>query len=129
MANQGPGHVILGPLVTESLLPPFFASDRGDVDVFSTLEAMASHAEIYDLDGYEFFDSAGRPIVGTSEGFAVRLAPAEGAARPERLEQLLRSYFAKLPTSFAEFSAASNQARTLEELVELRKRLEGHPKT
>jgi hypothetical protein len=115
--------------VSASLTPPFVASDRGDIDVFPTLEAMASHTEVYDLDGYEFFDAAGRPIPATADGYSVRLTPDEqSVARPERLEELLRSYFARLPEPLAEFAAAALQAKTLHELVELRTRLEHRPR-
>ncbi|MDX6257642.1 MAG: hypothetical protein QOJ11_3976 [Frankiales bacterium] len=110
------------------LQPPFFSSDRGDIDVHDSVQAMASSVEVYDLEGSEFFDSQGRRLVATADGYAVQLAVGDGAAEPQRLDLLLRSYFRMLEQTRPSFSERAKSAQDLAELVALRTELDRLPR-
>ncbi len=115
--------------MNDRLAPPFFVSDQGDIGIFSTLEAMASNVEIYDVPGCEFFDAHGSEIRATAEGYVVRLSATDPpAANPDRLDALLRSYFSRLPGRLAGYAEAASNARNLDDLVKLRKKLEERPR-
>jgi hypothetical protein len=103
---------------------PFVVSDGGDLMAFNRLEDVESQIEVYDVGAYEFFDASGQRLVATLDGYRVHLHAARGAApEPERLEALLRSYFAGLAARrqrFAAYGSAADRAASLHELLELR---------
>jgi hypothetical protein len=111
----------------KELRPPFICSYDGDIDVYESVPAMAASVEAYDLNRTEFFDSHGRRLDATAAGYAVQLAAAAGPPEPERLEQLLRSYFRALERSRPMFTERAESARGLTELVVLRAELERLP--
>jgi hypothetical protein len=106
---------------------PFVVSDGGDLMVFHRLEDVESQIETYDAGGYEFFDANGQRLVAMLDGHRVQLhADRNAAPEPERLEAMLRSYFAGLAAReqrFARYASAADRTVSLRELVELRLRL------
>ena len=107
------------------LTPPYLLSEDGDVDVFPTLEAMSSYVEVYDLDRYEFFDSVGCCLTASADGYQVVIAPnPDGRADPDHLEDLLRTYFLRLSSTFKPYVERAQRAETLAELVKLRSQFE-----
>jgi hypothetical protein len=113
------------------LKSPFVVSDGGDLMAFRRLKDVESQIEAYDAGGYEFFDANGQRLVATLDGHRVQLHLARSPApEPERLEAMLRSYFAGLAARqqrFAAYASAADRAASLHELLELRLRLSNEP--
>jgi hypothetical protein len=113
-----------------SLTAPFLANDQGDVSIYESIEDMVAQFEPIDaLDGtQEFFDARGTAIqpVRVDEGW--RPTASIDGPQPERLERILRSYFARLPNDLAAFSARAVQATSLDELVQLKRELARMPR-
>ena len=112
----------------ETLVPPFIASDQGDVYVFNDLDAMYADIEAIDASTIELFDVAGRPIRVIVEGYTWHVDEHRlGDPTPDRLTDILRGYFSRLPDALAEFSARAVAAASLDELVQLRVELAAAP--
>jgi hypothetical protein len=114
------------------LTPPFVVREGGDLIAFDRLEDVESEIEAYDVGRLEFFDADGRPLVATVDGYRVHLhADPEATPEPERLEAMLRSYFAGLGVRqlrFADYASAANRATSLHELLQLRLKLSNEPR-
>lgn len=119
--RPSPIHIVVELVVTAAVKPRFLLVEPGDVGIFPTVEAMASYVESYDVAGYEFFDANGARLVSNVDGYKVNLVPdLQGAPEPSHLEDALRSYFTRLSPSSESYSTAATEARSLEDLVELR---------
>jgi hypothetical protein len=113
-------------MVMANLIPPFLANENGDVTIYRTLDDIAAHVEAVDVrnGAYDFYDSRGQVILASISADRVALATApQDFVHPERLESVLRRYFARLPRRFSEFSELASGAATLADLVSLRERL------
>lgn len=109
-------------------VPPFFVSDGGDLSSFDTSERLAAFVEIYDLRGLELLDSQGRPLRATVEGARMTIwEDPGGVVQPERLEQLLREYFRRLPARARGYSDRADRSQSLNELVLLFQEFERRP--
>lgn len=107
---------------------PFVANYRGDVIVFSDLETMHADIEALDASNVELFDAAGRPLRAVVEGYKWHVDEHwTGDPDPDRLIDLLRSYFSRLPDELAEFASRAVAAASLDELLQLRIELSGAP--
>ena len=104
------------------LSAPFLASNHGDVSIFKTMDDMVAMIEPVDaLDGgHEFFDARGAVLAALPSDARWRLMSSGAQPQPERLEDILRSYFAKLPEPFAAYIARAATRTSLSELIELR---------
>jgi hypothetical protein len=106
---------------------PFVATDGRDLMAFRRLKDVESQIEAYDAGRYEFFDANGQRLAATLDGHRVQLDLARKAApEPDRLETMLRSYFAGLAAReqrFEPYASAADRTVSLRELVELRLRL------
>ncbi len=110
------------------LQSPFVANDRGDVMAFDLLQTMYADIEAIDASKIEFFDATGRPLRAVLEGYTWHVdehRPGEPA--PERLAEILRDYFSRLPDELAEFSSRAEATSSLEELLQLRIELSAAP--
>ncbi len=114
------------------LTPPFVVREGGDLIAFDRLEDVEAGIEAYDVGRLEFFDADGRPLVATVDAYRVHLhADPEATPEPERLETMLRRYFAGLGTRrqrFAEYARAAERATSLQELLQLRLKLSNEPR-
>jgi hypothetical protein len=114
------------------LTPPFVVSEGGDLIAFDTLKHVESEIAAYDVESLEFFDATGRRLAATVEGYRVALgADVDAKPEPERLESMLRSYFAGLGAReqrFASYATAADRASSLHELLELRLKLSSEPR-
>ena len=99
----------------------FFVCHDGDVACFETRERLAAFVEVYDIDkGFEFFDAQAHPLTASRVGRGVLVHnDRDGVAAPERLSQLLSSYFQHLPEKYHAYSVRAAAAATLDELVSL----------
>lgn len=112
----------------DRLRSPFLANDRGDVYVYDTLEAMRADIEAIDASKIEFFDADGRPIRVIVEGYKWHIDEhSADPPAPDRLTDILRDYFARLPEELADFSARASAASSLDELLRLRIDLSDFP--
>lgn len=112
------------------LVAPFFANDNGDVSVFESVDKMIATIEPVDaLDGrHEFFDSLGTVLHPTADPERWHPTASSEEGRPQRLESILRSYFARLPERFADYSTRAARSTSLSELVRLRSELAREPR-
>ena len=93
------------------LTSPFVLREGDDLIAFDSLENLESAIEAYDVGKLEFFDANGRPLVATVDGYRVHLhADPEATLEPERLEAMLRSYFAGLGARQQRFARYTNAA-------------------
>lgn len=105
----------------EHLRPPFVANDRGDVVAFQDLATMYADIEAIDASKIELFDATGRPLRAVIEGYKWHIDEHHaGDPAPERLTDVLRDYFFRLPIELGEFSARAVRATSLEQLLQLR---------
>jgi len=110
------------------LKSPFVANDRGDVIAFDDLDTMCGDIEAIDASKMELFDATGRPLRAVVEGYKWHIDEHRvGDPEPDRLTDILRGYFARLPDQLAGFSARAVAASSLEELLQLRIELSGAP--
>lgn len=116
------------------LTPPFVVCEGGDLIAFDRLEDVESAIEAYGVreDTLEFFDATGGRLRATVDGYRIRLHRDPAVApEPERLEVMLRSYFAGLGARgqrFAGYASAADCATSLHELLELRLKLSNEPR-
>jgi hypothetical protein len=110
------------------LIPPFVASDRGDVYVYEDIGGMCAAIEAYDAPNMDLFDATGRPFRAVVDGYTWTVDQDQvGPPEPERLEAILRRYFARLPENFPDYAARAATASSLEDLIQLRKELAREP--
>lgn len=114
------------------LTSPFVLREGDDLIAFDSLENLESAIEAYDVGKLEFFDANGRPLVATVDGYRVHLhADPEATLEPERLEAMLRSYFAGLGARqqrFARYTNAAEHVTSLQALLQLRLKLSSEPR-
>jgi len=105
-----------------ALTAPFLASDDGDVSVYETIDKMVASIESIDAldESSEYFDSQGVVLIPQLDETRWHLTPSSSAPQPQRLETILRSYFARLPNRYAEYTARATSAASLSSLVDLR---------
>jgi hypothetical protein len=117
----------LEQVLMPQLTTPVFANENGDLSIYGSLDAMASYVEAIDVENgeYEFFDAAGWRLEATVSANQVTftLDPA-GLLEAERLEEILRGCFSRLPSRLQDFERRAAAARSLSELVVLREELE-----
>lgn len=109
--------------------PPFFVCQSGDIASLATTQHLAAFVEVYDIDkGFEFFDSQARPLAVSREGreVSVRSEP-EAIQATERMSELLRAYFQRLPEKYHGYVLRASGAETLDALVELFDEFEKRP--
>jgi hypothetical protein len=100
---------------------PLVANYGGDVFAFDDLEAMQADIEAFDASKIELFDATGRPLRAVVEGYKWHVDEYwTGDPDPDRLTDILRDYFSRLPAALAEFSARAVAATSLDDLLQLR---------
>ena len=116
------------------LKPPFVVSEGRDLMAFDRLDDVESHIEAYDVrkGTLEFFDANGQRLEATVDGYRVHVhLDRELKPEPERLEAMLRRYFAGMGarrTRFASYASEAEHASSLQELLELRLKLSNEPR-
>jgi len=109
-------------------VPPFFVNDNGDLSSFESLERLGAFVEVYDLGALEFLDSQGRPLVSDAEGYRVIIhEDPDAVPDPDRLEQLLRACFNRLPGKARSYSERAERSDSLIELVQLFEEFQRQP--
>ncbi|HEV8064745.1 MAG TPA: hypothetical protein VGP46_07935 [Acidimicrobiales bacterium] len=109
-------------------VPPFFVNNNGDLSSFESMERLGAFVAPYDLGALELLDSQGCPLVATAEGYKVTVRQDPEAVRdPNRLEQLLRAYFSRLPAKGRSYSDRAASSHSLLELVQLFQDFERQP--
>lgn len=108
---------------------PFLACESGDVNIYGTVDEMASDIEAYDIPIFEFFDAEGRLFTATADGYQVVLHfDPEREPEPERLASLLQSFFSRLSRHHSDYTHAAQGMQTLDDLVRLRWKLNLEPR-
>lgn len=72
---------------------PIFLIDGGDVVAFPSIADAEGGSEIYDIEGYQYFDAEGTVLDATADGYRVRLVPTAERRLDElrgRLDAYLR---------------------------------------
>ena len=112
------------------LNPPFVASDHGDVSIFESIDAMVALIEPIDaLDGgHEFFDAYGAVLEPIPVDGRWRPMPSSAEPQIERLDRILRAYFARLPDRFETYATRAASSRSLSDLIALRLELAREPR-
>lgn len=74
--------------------PPIVCLDSGDLTLYSGFDAAETHTEVYDVDGFEFFDATGlRLVARPARDYGVRLTVVEPPEQdPNALLEALRNY-------------------------------------
>jgi len=110
-------------------LPPIFVADRGDLDVFRSVEDMLAYVEPWDVsESLQVFDAHGQRLALKAEGvkrtrFTVgggrtlldRGTPEEHV--PEVLAAILRDYVRQVGTSHFGWDDEDLRTASLEDLV------------
>lgn len=107
------------------LIAPFLASDGGDLTIYESIDDMVAMIEGIDAlaGALEFFDANGTMLEPVSVGERWAPMPSSAEPKPERLEEILRSYFDRLPKPLSTYTARAATRTSLPGLAELRQEL------